>query len=79
MKKVAKPKEKVYTLAQLRLLNDCDKTTVEKIVALRMILESNNVDSERTLLGSEPLFEPIVSRAEAKKIKEKLFQLIEQL
>lgn len=77
--KVRQPKQKAYTLEQLRLLNDCDKTIVEKIGVLARLLEGNNIDEERTLFPTEPKFRAVVDKEETKIIKAKIFELIAQL
>lgn len=52
------------------------KTEIEKITELGRLLEIKVPDSEKTLLGSEPIEKSVFSENEQLKIKSKIFEII---
>jgi len=61
-----------------KLDNEDNKTNVEKMNSLRLLLESITVDEERTIIGSEPIFKPVFSENERRHIKAKMLLLMER-
>ena len=51
---------------------------ITKVDSLAYLLECSNVDTERTLMGSEPIYKPIFNDEEQYIIKRKLLELISQ-
>jgi len=50
-----------------------------KIENLSLLLESQSIDEEKTIFGSEPVFKHTFTEQELSMIKKKLFNLLEQL
>jgi hypothetical protein len=63
-----------------RKLDDTEaKTLIEKIETLRRLLESVQVDEERSIIGSDTRLKNVFSEEEEWSIKHKLFQLIAKM
>ncbi len=74
-------KEKTRQLEEWQsreIANNENKTLVEQINSLRNLLESITIDSEKTILGSEPVWGQVFNETETQKIKEKIMQLIDK-
>ncbi len=52
------------------------KLLLEKVTVLKDLLAGITVDSERTILGSEPFLTPIVTDKDRQLIKNKIMELI---
>ncbi|MCX7743021.1 MAG: hypothetical protein N2167_00505 [Flavobacteriales bacterium] len=63
-----------------RKLDDNEaKTLIEKIETLRRLLESVQVDEEKTIIGSENRLKNVFTEEETWCIKNKLFQLMAKM
>ena len=51
---------------------------ITKVDSLVYLLECSNVDPDRTIMGSEPFYKPILNDEESYVVKRKLLELISQ-
>lgn len=51
---------------------------VTKVDSIVYMLECSNIDSDKTILGSEPHYKPILNEQEQQIVKRKLMELIHQ-
>lgn len=68
-----------FGLDEKRIVNDKDKTLIDKISSVRWLLESITIDVDKTILGSEPILKQTFDSQEQKILKDKLFNLVKQL
>lgn len=57
------------------LENQNDAFVLGKMEILVLMLEAQNINEEKTVIGSEPVFKNVFNLQEAEKIKKKLFEL----
>jgi hypothetical protein len=62
-----------------KVLTEAERIKVDKLSLLTDMLQSCTIDSERTLIGSEPCFIPVFNEGEQLTIKAKVFELISKL
>ena len=55
-----------------------DDTEISKVGELRRVLETHYIDDERSLLGSEPFFVPIVTGKNRDIVLSKLIDIIKE-
>jgi hypothetical protein len=51
---------------------------VTKVDSIIYLLECSNVDSDKSLVGSEPFYKPVLNEEESYIVKKKLLELISQ-
>jgi len=52
---------------------------ITKIECLVYLLECSNIDADKTIMGSEPMYKPILDDQETVIVKRKMLELISQL
>ena len=59
--------------------DDTDRLNLEKISTLNFLLMGTSIDTERTIIGSEPFHRPTFDAMEEAIIKSKIIELVEKL
>ncbi len=59
-----------------QLVNDEHKILIEKVTELRHLLSDVTVDKNKTIMGSEPFYVPILDGAQRNVIMNKLIALV---
>ena len=58
---------------------DEQKSTISKISELRILLADYTIDEERTIIGGEPFFKPLLDQNEKEIIIKKILELVRQI
>src|SRR4030042_639140 len=58
---------------------ESDRILNDKIFSILLSLVANTIDSERTILGSEPFFKPIIEGEKREIVLKKLIELIKKI
>tara|TARA_R110000868_G_scaffold360225_2_gene622266 strand:- start:584 stop:832 length:249 start_codon:yes stop_codon:yes gene_type:complete len=81
MTQAKEKKVKMVTLPEeyvLDLEEQLAHLLVTKVDSIIYLLECSNVDTDRTILGSEPYYTPVLNEEEQIIVKRKLLELINQ-
>lgn len=72
-------REKLLQVEEIKrreMRNDERKTTIELIETLQNLMTSHVVDTDKTIIGSEPIFMPVYDEIERGLIKKKIFDIL---
>ncbi len=62
-----------------RIDNEFTRTSIEKVTSLCLLLESVNIDENRTVFSSELFYKPSFNEQERLAIRKKILSLMDQL
>jgi hypothetical protein len=74
-----KEKKAAIKKGKREILNEESKTEIEKINSLRWLLESITIDTEKTILGSEPILKHTLTEQESDFVWQKIIELVGKL
>jgi len=75
---IRKEKQSLKEFERRKIMIDEQKNLTDKVSTITWLLAMITVDSEKTILGSEPMFKPILPDEETKLVLSKLRELLKQ-